>query len=88
MCVYVCIIYIYIYIYCIAADKYGETKCVSDMDCISLEAGCMGGVCKCKSGDEYASEDKTACYRKNEIKNMITISCSHALMYIHRVLYA
>ena len=57
--------------------KLGETKCKADNDCLVNEAACRNDVCQCSQGDDYVSEDKTMCRRKDKITNMINIVCTH-----------
>jgi len=52
---------------CIAEVKLGETKCKVADDCGIEFAACTNGVCACSDGDDYVSEDKTQCRRKDNI---------------------
>ena len=51
---------------CILVPKYGETKCKTDNDCGTSQVECRNGVCECSEGDEYVSDDKMLCHRKDK----------------------
>ena len=71
-----------IYLY-IAGPKYGETKCTSSEECGIRGGVCRSGLCVCSKGDDYISDDRTQCNRKNEIENMINILSTHIHLNTH-----
>jgi len=65
-------VYQYIYV-CIAAPIFRKSKCKTFDDCGLKDVTCMDGICLCLSGDEYISEDKTQCTRKNNKLSMFYV---------------
>jgi len=48
--------------------KLGETKCKGDNDCVGVNGtACRNGVCECSQGNDYVSDDKILCHRKDKI---------------------